>query len=462
MLHDFLTLLKVAHGEFERISKELEGYTFKTSKKGCGKKKTVTEIEATPLQAPKYRVSPTLTNIILTFYPHAMVKRTAASTLQQIWEEELLQSMNDTVQTYVKIYELLQPFLGKFYLTEGGLSVGATIWRKPIKSKFGEKNDIYVQSVHILGLSQERSLAKRAEYKAEIQNRTSNRKADKYTRDFIYSVIDDAAQSSNPMKNLVAVLLATGSRTIEATRISTYEKVEGSDECVKVIGVAKDTEVDLVKVMIRPLIRLQVDKVLELISTVRKLHDFEKMTNKEASQAITSGLSKTVFDYFDILDILAGDSQTNIKKTTPHKLRHMWASLAYQLHGGVVPEQEWIRSMLGHSSGDTSLSYTQIVVSLEPIEGIPVATISDCREISAAVPNVLERETTSEIKMKYPQFSNPLRVRIGKDKQMDLLRELDRAYDSDSLQMRQSDAREHRFGSCLVSAYWKIRPAKFP
>jgi hypothetical protein len=464
MLNDFLTLLKEAKGQYEKIFRELEGYVYKTAKKGSGKKKEVIEIETAPLRQPKYRISPTLQHIILTFYPDVTLKRTSAATMLCLWEDEITLSSNDKLQTYVKIFELLQPFLQKFYLTEGGLAVGATTWRKPLKAKFGEKNDIYIQSVHMLGLSQDRAAARRDEYTSKVLSKVSNREATKYTKDFILSVIEDAASSANPIKNLVAVMLATGSRVVEVLKVSTYEKSPDTNDCIKVIGVAKDQEEKRTgkpKEIIRPLIGLNVDKTLELISAIRKMRDFESLDNHEVSQSITSSLNKTVSDYFDILDILTVDASTVGNKTTPHKLRYIWVSLAYQLHGGVTPEQEWIRSMLGHTSGDTSLIYTQIIVSLDPIEGVPVATFSDCQDLASKVPNSMEREVKIEAQVRYPQFMNPVRIRLGYDKQLEMIQELDRAYDGDGIVMKQLDAKKHRFGSKVVTSYWKVRPEKF-
>jgi hypothetical protein len=477
----FLTMLKEIQTQFDRIAKELAGYTFKEVKEGNGKKKKLIQVEIPPTHESKFRSSNALTNLILQFYPNAEIKRTSAATLLQVWTDEVKETRNSNLRTYGQIYHLLQPLLEKFYVTESGLSSTATAWRKPIREKFGDASEIYKQSIHVLGISRERSLARRKEYTEGIRENVRKRGVVKYTQEMILFVIDDAAASTNPIKNIVAVLLATGSRLIEVVKVSTYESVPNKPNLIKVIGVAKDREVkktNIQKEIIRPLVRLQSDKVLELISRIRDLRDFNSMSNERASGSVNSQVNTVIADYFKDVDNEHPDSIP----TTAHKLRYIWASLAFQLYGGSTPEQEWVRSMLGHDSSETSLTYTQLVVQVDSSHKLTDAnslkTMIGELEIDAKKNELEHQEIKAELSevrselnkgiehaqqgvLDFPQFANPLRVRIGRDEQLELLMGLDRAFDKSGLRMVQKDAKRHRFGSTVISAYWKERPAEF-
>lgn len=441
MSQDFLTMMKQIDAQHETISRELQGQT--RVKQG---KKMVWSI---PDHEPRTRTSNTLTEIILQFYPQAVITRSGATTLLGIWVDEVTRSKSSSGATYKEIYKLLQPLLLQFYTKESSLSSQAVAWRRPVKERYGQNSDIYVQSIHILGLSRERALARRDEYKEKIRESVRNRNTVKYAAEDIYEIMDKAAASRLPIHNVVAVLLATGSRLIECIKISKYEAVDDRPDLIKVTGMAKDRGVwPSEKTAIRPLVRFSSDKVLSMIKKIRDTYEFSELPNAEAAGRIKKQLNSVIADYFAVID----ENAPGHLVTTAHKLRYIWASMAYQLYGNGVPEQEWIREMFGHESSDTSLIYTQFVVNMDGgVEKRPVRQATRGHRPEARADNQIGRQVD------HPEFENPLRIRLSKEEQLRMLEGLDNAYAAEDVRMTQRDARNHHFGSAIITVYWKTR-----
>lgn len=429
MSHTFLAMLEEIDAAHDRISKELRGSTFHLTEEvsANGKKKRTVEIEVEPPKEAFFKRSNTLNHIILKFYPHARIMTSAASTLLTIWTSEIMDAKSAPIDMYLPIFALLQKLLKTIYTNEASLSSRVIAWRKPLREKFGADSDVYVMSMNTLGIRRERAQALRDEYTANVREAVRERKTADFTEGDVLRTIRNAARSKEAPANIMAVLLATGSRLIECIKVSDYIAEEKDPSVIRVVGVAKDRGTQP-KVIVRPLIGLESDEVIRLVTRIRKAHDFSSLSNEKATGKVDAQVNKVAAEAFG-------------EGVTAHKLRYIWASLAYQKFGGDVPEQEWLREMLGHASADTSLTYTQMTVRLgEPVRGGGMVVHTD---------------------LVFPQFANPPYVRIGKEEQLRLLQQLNDAYKGTGRRMLQKDAKSHRFGSAVVNEFWKRRYAEF-
>ena|SRR6202789_3233823 len=408
----FLSLLQHAHANIDRIRAELNGDRFVIVNKK--------ERHIKASKVPPIRYSKLLDEIIDSFYPLAVKTRGNANTLFRIWEDVIANSSTSKSKTYEKIFSLIQPFLKLFYRTNASLSTRASIWRRPLLDKFGEDSDIYRKSIHMLGVSQEESIRLKEDYRERVKKRAEERPLE-YNPEEVIGIARDAAKSANVLNNIVAVLIATGSRLIECVKISKYEAVAGSPETIRIRGFAKS----IIKGYIdRPLVALDASTVIALVAHIRESTPFENLENAIISSRIDGPINKVCMDYFG-------------SDFTAHKLRYVWANMAYNMYveeGGKMPEQEWIREKLGHKSSDTALTY----VAVKP------------RQIRL-------RNTPEEPadELVFPEFQNPRHRRIPEHEKMELLRSLNQAYRDAGWQLTQRVAKKYRFGSKIITDFNK-------
>lgn len=273
-------------------------------------------------------------------------------TSTRSWRAEskgLLYSWQDWVATsseteITKAYADAQRCLAVLYPNRDTLHVMSIEWRRPVATRFGKKSAIYLQSIYQLGLSREESLLRRENYEARVRHDARNITVH-IPKKKVFDAIASCAASENSIANLVAVCLATGSRLIEVLKVSKFMESGAGPRFIVIDGIAKSP---VRKIIIRPLIGLDCGRVLELISRIRKIRDFKSMTNGDAKTAVDAAANRIMRDLFDM---------------TLHKCRYIWASLAWHMYGHGVPQQEWIREMFGHTSGDISLIYLMFVVS---------------------------------------------------------------------------------------------------
>lgn len=479
----FIKLLKSAHKDLESIQMELLGYTkVDTPTKQRGRVVGTEKKWEPPENPPKNKKSETLNEIIQSHYPEAEIRRTSAKTLLLIWNKMVSETRGSNLRSFMELFRLLQPILESFYPNESTLSTSTTAWRKPILEKFGNNSEIYKQSTYVLGISRERSLARRKEYTDKVREATRSRgKMVKYTQEQIFEVIDSCDQSSNELDYIIAVLLCTGSRLIEAIKLSAYTEAPGKPGYIKLVGIAKDRatkSAPSVKSIVKPVIRLTPRRIIEMVQTIRSRWNLSFAENSAATALLDGPVNRRLADFFGETDA----DMPETKKTTAHRLRHIYASLSYQLYGAPegVAENEWVREVLGHDSNEVSVAYQSVVVELPGKKSIP----SDIRyqigeleheaknnkeehaEIKKDVKEVateLNRQISnaSVIDVEFPELANPKRIRLSTEAKLDRLRRLDQALHDAGIRMSQRLAKKYKFGSSTVSSYWKVRPEVF-
>jgi integrase len=173
----------------------------------------------------------------------------------------------------------------------------------------------------------------------------------------VREILHQHSASDDVFDNLIALQLATGSRFIEATRLSAF-KPSSRDGWVKIIGIAKKKE-DNVE-MERPILGLDLEEVLEIVKKIRK------ELKKKYPQFET-------LDNDDLTKLLINRVNTRIKKMgiegveTSHTLRKLYANMSYKLlsqdERRKIDQHQFVQNVLGHASIDTSASYTNVKIN---------------------------------------------------------------------------------------------------
>lgn len=480
-IRKLVSLIEDMHARIVQITRELEGWKFATKEKKVRGRYVTYDESIPPTAPPRLKRSDLLDELVVFHFPNlrdevermAGAKGVAANVLFLAWDYAIKNGpRRGSVEAFKTLFELVQPFLEMFYPNRNSLATSATRWRTPIKEKYGEKSEIYTQSVWILGITREESIKMKEDYKEATRRAVRDRGDPKFTMEEVYNAIDVTSNTDNPVDNIIAVMLAVGSRMIEVIKISEYTAMD--DGRIKIYKLAKmrganddETVEGVLNVTVyRPVLRISAEKVVELVKNIRKMHNFKRMKNKEATGKVNGNVNKLMKTLFKI-------------PITGHKSRYLWGSLAWQLYGNGVPQAEWVREMYHHASADTTLAYLKFEVDTPrfrvpeelraKVGGLEVDTENLKTEQNSLKDEVktIEKELNTQIAnanvipVDHPHLTNPKRLRLSTDAKMERLRKLDQAYHDQGIQMTQKQAKSHGFGSAAVQEYWKQRPERF-
>jgi integrase len=468
----FLKLLEQVVENRDQVEKELEGWIFSTVTRKRGRKLVEYQESMPPVEPPKMKHSDLVESLIETHFPDVKSSRATANMLRAafisaVGKTPAQASRAEKLKLYLRIFELLQPLLEKFYLNRASLASISTSWRKPLKAMYGENSEIYVESIYKLGITREESIKMKTDYKKSVRKSVrESDKAPKFTLEEVYDAIDKSAASDNPLDNIIAVQLACGSRLIEVIKISDFVPAEDPN-MIQIEKVAKDKGDDVEeRVFLRPVIRISAEEVIEMVEKIRSMHNFQQMSNSVATSKVISGVNKGIKQYFK-------------QDITSHKCRYLYASLAWQLYGKGVPQAEYIRALYGHKSADTTLTYLQYAVHVPGFK-LPEDLLTKVDELQIDTAAIKKEQTVlksdvqdikkninrdiadrSMIPVRFPEYVNPKRLRLSTDAKLQLLRELDRSINDSGSRMTQKDAKRYGFGSDVVQKYWHGRPENF-
>lgn len=310
-------------------------------------------------------------------YPDSPLLRTkvAKRALFNIWESVIEKAakpkdIGSISRIWIRLYQALDPIIKALYPNENTSEGVFVQFRKPIRKRYGDKSQIYIKSTHLLGVSRERALERREENQNRVAAKGMQRKnLPTYYDDEIYSVIDKCINSSNPHDRIIAVMLCTGSRYIEVLKVSTYTTNGNQSDYIKIKGIAKDRSGAGYenKIVIRPLIHINSNQVIEAVEYIRstlKIKEFitelknenPKIDNEQINYKITGKYNSSTNKRLKVYFKQPG--------TTTHRMRYIASRLAYLLFGESAVENTWIQAYLGHQSGEVSRTYQNINVRL--------------------------------------------------------------------------------------------------
>jgi integrase len=340
-----------------------------------------------------------------------------------------------------------------------------TEFRKPLRQKYGDKSEIYIQSTHKLGVSRERSIQRKEDYKAKVASKgLMRRQQTPFYDDEIYSVIDKAIDSTNPLEQAIAVMLCTGSRGIEVLKVSTYNETD-QEGFIKVKGIAKDrgNRGYANKVLIRPVIRCSAKQIVDAVKQLRSKLDVTG-ENDKVSDRYNSQINKLVKKFFPK------------QQPTSHKMRYISSNLAYLLFGEGGTENTYIQNYLGHEEGNTSRTYQSINVKLRNRIDTPSeleAKISELehdskqnkeehtkikeeiKQIDTQHKQPISRVMNVNRSVRYPQFVNPgNRGDQAEARRIELLTQLFKAAKKDKVSMSYRELKKtYNFGSNTLTKF---------
>lgn len=221
--------------------------------------------------------------------------------------------------------------------------------RNVLKRRFGENSKI-VKRHKRFGVTL-------AEYKAREGAKKETRAANLRERKPISQrdmndLIDQFSTSDVPEENIVAVMAATGARLIDALRVSKFLRIPGDDKAVLIRGVAKKGAKGVDFEVRRPIYRLSMDELQELVKLVRTR--YKDLQNVENADATSTAIGKI---------------NAHIKKlkfrniNSSRDMRKAYAMLSYyqlpEERRKCYQQNQWVQDVLGHENFDTSANYTQ-------------------------------------------------------------------------------------------------------
>lgn len=411
--------------------------------------------------------SATLNEILGENYEEHSGIQNTKNILMAIWKDIIKNAsqgreVSGITRIWLRLYEALDKVIKQLFMNENTSENVFVQFRKPIRDKYGDTSQIYIKSTHILGVSRERALERREEYQNKVAEKGLNRRnQNAIYDDEIYSAIDAGINSSDPLEKAIAVMLNTGSRSIEVLKVSTYSEVTYNPLFIHVKGIAKDRSKKGYdkKVIIRPLINLSSDQVINAVNYIR-----ENLNVEGDNNAISSRYNQTMNKRMKKLF-------PSHPELTAHKCRYIAGQMAYLLYGNNGVENSYIQQFLGHEDGATSRTYQSINVKLRHQVEIPNDIQLKLSKITIDDENnFIEhkelKEAINQIKVKkikiirpnieFPEFINP-RSHLGDVQKLKILTSLMKKAKSEQIILGQIDLKKrYGYGSSILTLFWKL------
>lgn len=284
--------------------------------------------------------------------------------LKSVWDEVIRIAPLKYSRNWNRLFEALDKALKNIYPNENTMEKNLSAFRKPLRHERFDK-EIYKNSIYKMGITRERSIQKKEEYKNKVKVRNAGRKDLPviYVED-ILELINKLIQSSNVYDLVLAVELATGSRSIEVLSVSQYERTPDSSE-IKVIGLAKDKgNNNLQNVhLIRNLNGLNSKQVIDAVAKIRNELKFNNLTNQEISDKSNKILNRK---FKKLMVEVLPKNKEYARKLTAHKTRYIAGNVSYLLYGEPrdIPYESYLQEQYGHLSGESTKSYLGINIKM--------------------------------------------------------------------------------------------------
>jgi len=229
--------------------------------------------------------------------------------------------------------------------------------RKVLVARFGENSDMY-RWHRKNGLEYDQFIDKQQMQDLVRENKLAN--LTRVDEKDIHEILNKTSASDNLFDNIIALQIATGSRFIEAVRVSRYQKVPYSDNVVKVIGVAKKGKEGETYELDRPIFGLDIDELLKLWEHVRKeLKRNYKGIDKLSNEEVGKMLNGSVNTHVKALGIEGVNSS--------HAMRKLFAAITHaelpDENRKIMDRHLHIKNVLGHKKIDTAANYANVRVN---------------------------------------------------------------------------------------------------
>lgn len=285
------------------------------------------------------------------------------TNLLKVWKNVIDKAPKRLSKSWNKLLNALQNVLKASYPNQNYFNTKVSQYRKPIKDNDSLDPEIYRQSLIILGRTQEEAIQQSEAYKSKVAARNVDRATYPvlYVED-VFAKMDELIQSNDPYELCLAVALATASRSIEVFKVSKYFSLDGQPNQIKVVGLAKDkgnNNFDNV-VLIRNIVHLTAEQVIEAVEEIRSSFEFERKTNQRISSMTNNALNKAFRTH--IAPLFHPQDKQYLSTLSSHKCRYIAGYISYLIYGKSkrIPEESYLQAQLGHLSGESTRSYLGI------------------------------------------------------------------------------------------------------
>jgi hypothetical protein len=294
--------------------------------------------------------------ILVEAYPEVKKFKTIKSKLMNIWKNVIQYSTvrNDKPsRIWFRLFAEVDKLIKGIYTNESSSENVFTELRADIFKKYGKESAVYRESVYKMGISQERSLQRKAEYVAKVKERNKNRDQLQpiYVEDII-AKINELARSNDVYGKAIAVMLCTACRPIEMFKVSQFKSTDTPNE-ILIRGLAKgklgSTVLKNVEVT-RMLIALDGPTIVDLVDDIRNglnIRGSEKKIAARVSEALNAAFTEHI------------QPLAPANKMTAYSCRGIAVNCSYLVYGKPRDRayESWIQDFLGHQSGESTRSY---------------------------------------------------------------------------------------------------------
>lgn len=289
-----------------------------------------------------------------------------------VWSNIISRASRKFSRTWQRLFIEADKTFKIIYSNENTLESTLTEFRKPLKNDIYEP-EIYKQSIYLMGVSQERSKQRKEEYKNIVNARNTARGG--LVPIYIEQILElqkELIKSNNPYDLAVAVELATGARSIEVFKVSTFSENKDAPNEITVKGIAKDKGGNNLEnvVLTRNLVGLTSKEAVKAVDVIRSSLNLDA-SNKEISDKTNRQLNKAFKKYIHpILTENAGDKASSdefkaqLKSMTSHKGRYIAGNASYEIYGKPknIPYETYLQAQYGHLDPSSTKSYLGINV----------------------------------------------------------------------------------------------------
>jgi hypothetical protein len=288
--------------------------------------------------------------------------------LFKIWKNTIAGAPARLSKSWNRLLTALQTVLKLWYKNPSTFNGIVSKFREPIRNNPRFDDEIYKQSLIILGRTQQEAKQQSEDYANRVKARNAARGDNPvlYVED-VFNVMDKLIVSNDPYEITLAVELATASRSIEVFKVSKYFAIDGQPDQIKVVGLAKDKGNNNLKdvVIVKNLVHLNSQQVIDAVEIIRSSFNFESKSNVKITSMTNRGLNKAFKKH--IVPLFVPQDPLYLKTLTSHKTRYISGYISYLVYGKPkkIPENSYIQEQLGHLSGESTKSYLGINIQFK-------------------------------------------------------------------------------------------------
>jgi len=269
--------------------------------------------------------------------------------------EELYMTLSE--ESIVNSFDKVRILLNDQYTTTDDIPMlhkRFQVLRNALKGRFGPESDIAIKHKSY-GLTKAQFLIRKELTESSLKDKLENRI--QVCRKDALEIIRRTAFCDDIYKNIIALQLSTGSRFVEAVRITEFTECEKGENWITVSGLAKqDSRIQSLE---RPLFGLNCHEVIHLQNKIRyelkdKYPELDDLDNDKFTRALITKVNNRIRS-LDIEGV-----------TTSNMLRKLYVTFSYEEleeeKRNTTEFHSHIQNVLGHNKISSAAPYSCIVL----------------------------------------------------------------------------------------------------